>query len=89
MESDPFAGDTRRLRAIHEWRRRVGDWRIFFTLSHPHRSRTRHSPADIDDLLTFQGHHEVQGLPLDVDSGSLVGRAESPDLPAQVKGLMW
>jgi mRNA-degrading endonuclease RelE of RelBE toxin-antitoxin system len=31
MESDPLAGDTRRLRAIREWRRRVGDWRIFFT----------------------------------------------------------
>jgi mRNA-degrading endonuclease RelE of RelBE toxin-antitoxin system len=43
MESDPFAGDARRLRAIHEWRRRVGDWRIFFTPEFPTRTVLVHA----------------------------------------------
>ena len=32
MEGDPFTGDVRRLRGkVRSWRRRVGDWRIFFS----------------------------------------------------------
>jgi mRNA-degrading endonuclease RelE of RelBE toxin-antitoxin system len=32
MERDPHAGDVRYLGAELHWRRRVGDWRIFFEL---------------------------------------------------------
>lgn len=32
MEQDPRAGDVQRLGGGDVWRRRVGDWRIFFEL---------------------------------------------------------
>jgi mRNA interferase RelE/StbE len=32
MEQDPRAGDVHRLGGDDVWRRRVGDWRIFFQL---------------------------------------------------------
>jgi mRNA-degrading endonuclease RelE of RelBE toxin-antitoxin system len=34
MEVDPFGGDVRRLRSTASlWRRRVGNWRIFFAVN--------------------------------------------------------
>jgi len=30
MEHDPFQGDIRKLQGLPGFRRRVGDWRIFF-----------------------------------------------------------
>lgn len=32
MRQNPFAGDIRKLQALPGFRRRVGDWRIFFEL---------------------------------------------------------
>jgi mRNA-degrading endonuclease RelE of RelBE toxin-antitoxin system len=38
MQIDPFAGDIRRLLGqARRWRRRVGDWRIIFTVDWPAR----------------------------------------------------
>ena len=36
MEGNPFAGDTRRLSGTNRplWRRRVGEYRIIFSVSH-------------------------------------------------------
>lgn len=32
MRKNPFQGDTKRLRGLYALRRRVGDWRILYTL---------------------------------------------------------
>jgi mRNA interferase RelE/StbE len=32
MRQNPFAGDVRKLQGVPGFRRRVGDWRIFFEL---------------------------------------------------------
>jgi len=32
MEKDPFQGDIRKLQGLPGFRRRIGDWRIFFEI---------------------------------------------------------
>jgi len=32
MQQDPFGGDVRKLQALPGFRRRVGNWRIFFEI---------------------------------------------------------
>jgi len=32
MEQDPFQGDIRKLQGLPGFRRRIGDWRIFFEI---------------------------------------------------------
>jgi mRNA-degrading endonuclease RelE of RelBE toxin-antitoxin system len=32
MEEDPFQGDIRKLQGLPGFRRRIGDWRMFFEI---------------------------------------------------------
>jgi mRNA-degrading endonuclease RelE of RelBE toxin-antitoxin system len=33
MQQDPFQGDTRKLQGLSGFRRRVGNWRVFFEIA--------------------------------------------------------
>lgn len=37
MQRDPFSGDIRKLQGLPGFRRRVGNWRIFFEVVVEHR----------------------------------------------------
>ena len=37
MQRDPFGGDIRKLQSLPGFRRRVGNWRIFFEIAPEHR----------------------------------------------------